>query len=89
MRFIDRTGEENYNNFGTLMRIVEYNNTCNIIVEFQDEYKARIHTSYQMFEKGKVKNPYDREVYGMGYFGVGKYRVLKHKSGFKQLTKDK
>ena len=36
---IDRIGEENYNNFGTLMRIVKYNSNIDIVVEFQDKYK--------------------------------------------------
>ena len=31
-KFIDRTGEENYNNFGTLMKIVEYKEARDIIV---------------------------------------------------------
>jgi hypothetical protein len=51
-----RIGEEAYNNDGCLMKIVEYNNTNDIIVEFQDEYKLRVHTGYNNFLKGKVKN---------------------------------
>jgi hypothetical protein len=70
---IDRTGEESYNNFGTLMKIVKYKDANNMIVEFQDSRKARIHTQYGHFKKGKVKNPYDKEVFGVGYLGVGKY----------------
>lgn len=74
-KFIDRTGEENYNNFGTLMKIVEYKEARDIIVEFQDEYKARVHTTYLHFKKGGVKNPYDKEVCGVGYYGQGKYKA--------------
>ena len=76
MRFTDRTGEENYNTYGTLMKIVEYKEAKDIIVEFQDEYKVKVHTQYVCFQKGKVKNPYDREVYGVGYLGVGKYKSI-------------
>ena len=72
-KFIDRTDEENYNNFGTLMKIVEYKDARNIIVEFQDDYKARVHTEYKHFKKGNVKNPYDKTVCGIGYYGQGKY----------------
>ena len=75
MKFIDRIGEENYNAYGTLMKIVEYKSAKNIIVEFQDEYKTKVHTSYQCFKKGGVKNLYDRSVYGVGYIGVGKYKT--------------
>ena len=36
--------EEKYNNQGCLMKIVEYNKSNDIIVEFQDEHKTRVHT---------------------------------------------
>ena len=71
---IERLGEENYNNFGTLMKIVEYKNAKDIIVEFQDEHKIKIHTRYGDFKRGKIKNPYDKSVYGVGYVGEGKYK---------------
>lgn len=74
MKRTNRTGEENYNSHGTLMKIVEYNKNNDIWVEFQDEYKARVHTEYGQFKKGKVKNPYDKTVCGVGYYGVGKYK---------------
>ena len=69
----ERLGEENYNNFGTLMKIVEYKNNSNIIVEFQDEHKVKIKSQYIHFKKGEIKNPYDRTVYGIGYIGEGIY----------------
>ena len=47
----ERLGKENYNTFGTLMKIIEYNAYKDIWVEFQDEYKAKIHTEYQNFFK--------------------------------------
>ena len=70
---IERVGEENYNKNGTLMKIVSYNNSSSIWVEFQDEYKVRIHTSYQCFKNGSATNPYDKVVYGKGYMGQGDY----------------
>lgn len=54
--FNDRTGETNYNNQGCLMKIVEYNNSSNIVVEFQDEYKYRVKTSYSRFMEGCIRN---------------------------------
>jgi hypothetical protein len=68
-----RIGEENYNTFGTLMRIVEYVTTDNIIVEFQDEYKYKKRTQYCNFKSGSVKNPYDKIVFGVACLGDGKY----------------
>lgn len=72
-KIIDRTGEENYNNEGTLMRIIEYRKFNDILVEFQDEYKAKVHTQYGTFKNGNIKNPYDRTVFGVGYVGEGIY----------------
>ena len=54
------------------MKIVEYNNVLDIVIEFQDEHKYRVHTSYQAFKKGKCKNPYFASVFGHGYLGVDK-----------------
>lgn len=68
-----RIGEENYNICGTLMRIVEYKNNSNILVEFQDEYKARKSATYHDFKKGNIKNVYDKTIYNIGFLGEGKY----------------
>lgn len=51
--------KEGYN-----MHIVEYINTDNVIVEFLDDYKAKVHTAYKNFKKGTVKNPYKVGKYG-------------------------
>ena len=53
----DRIGERFINNEGYEIIIVEYNRNNDLWVEFQDEYKARVHTSYQACQKGNVKNP--------------------------------
>lgn len=71
--FINRVGEENYNTFGTLMRIVDYKNTGDITVEFQDEYKFKKKSNYANFKMGSVKNPYDKIVFGVACLGSGKY----------------
>lgn len=61
--------EEKYNSQGNLMKIVEINSQSDIIVEFQDKYKARVHTNYGNFQRGFVKNPYHPMVYGVGVVG--------------------
>ena len=71
----ERLGEENHNKFGTLMKIIEYVNANDITIEFQDEYKTRVHTAYKCFKNGGVKNPYDKEVFNVGYMGKGKYKT--------------
>lgn len=52
-----RVGEEAYNNQGCLMRIIEYNRYNDIVVEFQDEYKAHVHGNMERFKKGNIRNP--------------------------------
>lgn len=56
------------------MKIVEYNNTSDIIVEFQDDYRFRVNTTYSNFKNGQCKNPYTKSVYGHGIVGT-KYPV--------------
>ena len=67
---IERVGQETYNKNGELMRVVEYNNANDIIVEFQDKYKAKVHTKWTHFYKSKnIKNPYYPTVYEVGIIG--------------------
>ena len=69
----ERLGMISYNKSGTKMKIIEYNSSTNIIIEFQDEYKIKIKTRYECFLDGRVLNPYDKTVYNVGYIGIGKY----------------
>ena len=68
-KYIYRIGEENKNTNGTTMIIVEYINSHNIIVEFQDEYKYRKRTHYTKFLEGEVRNPYDKTFFKVGFLG--------------------
>ena len=54
--------------------IIEYNNYNDLWVEFQDEHKSRVHTTYDNCRKGKVKNCYHPSVCSVGYVGEGKYK---------------
>lgn len=69
-----RFGEERLNKQGCLMRIVVYNKATDIIVEFQDKYKGRVHTQYGNFITGNVYNPYLPNVFGIGITG-NKYPI--------------
>ena len=69
---IDRLGETNISNEGCIVKIVEYNNCNDIIVEFQDEHKYRVHTTYKHFKNGECKNPFFPSVHGHGYLGIDK-----------------
>ena len=79
----DRIGEETLNNQGCLMRIVEYNNSKDIVVEFQDEYKARINSRYPEFKSGGIRNPYHPVICGVGMIGM-KYGAAINKKTTKE-----
>ena len=67
---IDKTGETNISNEGCIMKIVEYNNCNDIIIQFEDEHKYWLHTKYVNFQKGQCKNPFYPSVFGHGYLGI-------------------
>ena len=70
-RFIDKTGERFINNIGACeFVIVEYNGSNDVWIEFQDKYKARIHTNIQACRNGVVKNPYHPSMCGVGCLGL-------------------
>ena len=61
-------GEVQYNKYGLEMKIIKYCDKDNILIEFQDDTKAIVNTTYEKFCNGNVKNPY-KSVYGVGYLG--------------------
>ena len=71
-----RLGEVNISNEKYKMLIIEYNNANDLIIEFQDEHKARICTTYQNFKKGSIGNPFHPSIYGIGYIGQGKHKTF-------------
>jgi hypothetical protein len=83
MNRLDRTGEIGKTHRGNVIKIVEYIDHNNIIVEFLDNHEgeeiAKVHTTYKSFKDGTVKSPYDITVHGVGYKGVGKYSCKTHK----------
>ena len=78
-----KIGEERLNKQGCLMKIIEYNNKLDIVVEFQDEYRAKVHTNYSAFNKNSVRNPYYPSVYGVGMIG-NKYSMSKNSEDIKE-----
>lgn len=61
----DRTGEIGVSNEGCVMKIVEYNNCNNIIIQFEDEHKYWLHTSYKHFKNGECKTRFIPQRLGM------------------------
>lgn len=64
-----RLGIEKYNKKGYLMKCIKYNSYNDILVEFQDKYKAIIHTSWKNFINGTARNPYEPTVLNIGIIG--------------------
>ena len=70
---IDRTGEcfKNRIDLGNCeFIIIKYIRNNDIVVEFQDEYKAKVHTTYQNCLKGEVKNPYYKNIFNVACIGL-------------------
>ena len=65
----ERLGQERRNNQGCLMKIIKYDDAHNVVIEFQDKYKANVHTEYKHFLSGNVKNPYHPSVFNVGMIG--------------------
>ena len=61
---IDRTGEENVNNFGSKMIISKYNNNRDMDVYFPAYNWTAKNITYGNFKKGNIKCPYERRVHG-------------------------
>lgn len=71
---INKLGEINYNKHGSKMTIVEYTNSTNFIVEFENSY--RVKAERKQFDNGTLTSPYDVTVYGVGYMGEGNYKSI-------------
>lgn len=70
MKLNDRTGERFISNEGCEFIIIKYNNCDDLWVQFQDEYRAIIHTQYGNCIKKTVKNPYYKSIYEQGMCGI-------------------
>ena len=58
---------------GCKLKVIEYHNTKNILVEFQDNYKYRTTTSSHRIFRGGMKNPFHPSLFGVGFVGIGKH----------------
>lgn len=74
----DRTGEINYNNFGSKMEIIRYDGCNGIDVYFPEYNWVYKNATYDNFKNGKIKCPYEPRAYGVGYIGEGKYKPLEN-----------
>lgn len=71
--YLNRLGEINVNKYGSEYKIIEYKNARNILVQFDNGYVKR--STYKEFKNGSIKSPFCKSVYGIGYIGIGDYKV--------------
>ena len=72
--FKNRLGEIKTSNQGLLMKIVAYRSTEDIDIQFEDGTIV-FNKWYSCFSKGTIKNPNLRNIFNVGYIGVGEYPV--------------
>jgi len=81
-----RIGETRTNNFGSKAIVVDYVNSNNVYIEFENNYKMKC--TWQSFDKGSFVSPYCKTVFSVGYLGEGKYSIsdkwYTHWNGFIQ-----
>jgi len=76
-----RIGEISKTNSGYSIKIIEYIDSGNVIVEFLDSGLI-VKTTYGLFKKGVLKYPLTRSIIGVGYIGVGNYSHATHKKPY-------
>ena len=74
-KFTDKTGEENYNKFGSKMIITRGNKSTDIDIYFPEYNWTFYHNRYRNFKNGNVKCPYEPRFFSKGYLGEGKYKI--------------
>lgn len=65
----ERIGSESVNKQGCLMRVVEYVNANNILVEFIGEYPCVIKSNWGDFVRNRILNPYYPTIFNKGIVG--------------------
>lgn len=70
---MSRVGEENTNNFGSRMIIIEYRNSLDVDIYFPEYNWTTKNVQYDNFKRGYVKCPYEPRAYNIGYLGEGPF----------------
>lgn len=60
---------------GGKFEIIEIVDCNNVKIKFLDEFQFEKIINKNSIRKNSVKNPYKPTIFGIGYFGVGKYRA--------------
>lgn len=60
-------------NEGYTVEIIDYVDRHHVLAKFKDRPDLQVWSTFQNIKNGQIKNPYHRSVYGLGYYGSGKY----------------
>jgi len=71
VNYLDRIGEIRYNNFGSKITVINYVNSDNVYIEYDNGYKTI--TTWSNFNSGNIRSPYCKTFCGVGCLGEGKY----------------
>ena len=66
----ERVGVEFTTNEGYQVIIIDYVNVNKVQVMFLDEHKWTTWADWSNLKKGKIKNPFHKSIYGVGYLGL-------------------
>ena len=80
-----RIGITNINNQCYTMKVVDYIDNRNVIVEFQDEFHEQVKSTWGNFKRGNVKNHYAPFVCGIGKVGI-KYPAMINRQKTKEYA---
>lgn len=78
-----RVGEKFINNQGCILEIIEYTNSRNCVVQFNNK-SIRSNIEFKNVKNGQVKNLYQPSVFLIGYLGEGNYCVKSHLKIYKR-----
>lgn len=70
-----KVGDRFKTNKGGDVVVVEYVDTRQMTVEFDDPHKHRVETTKTVLLKGDIKNPFAPLLFGVGYMGVGAHKT--------------
>ena len=74
---LNRVGEKYLTKEGYEIKIIEYFNSSNCTIEFDNGVVFKNIQHYNI-KNGAIKNPYHPSVLGRGYFGIGNYGSKTH-----------
>lgn len=70
MKKSERIGERHLTNENYWVQILEYEDTSNCTIKFDEGHIIK-NVTYAQIKTGSIKNPYHFSVFGVGYLGVG------------------